>query len=231
MEKIRNNPKYAKFFGDRTPTEEKCLEYILKNATKNDPVSLFKTIDNFCKEEKNWLMNIGPEKGALVDKIIKDKAPKTFLELGTYIGYSAVRFSQFLQEGGTYVTIDVNPSTTEKAKKISEHAGITNIDFRLNGLQGNLENLKKSFPSGFDIVFLDHVKSLYVSDLNILEKAGLVRKGTMIISDNLLIPGCPEMFEYMKDNAHYTTQYYDSVVEYTDIKDTFGVSLCVKGFK
>ena len=75
------------------------------------------------------------------------------------------------------------------------------------------------------------MKSLYVSDLNLLEKAGLVRKETRVISDNLVFPGCPELIKYMDGNAHYKTKYFESYVEYTDIKDTFGVSDCIQEFK
>ena len=67
--------------------------------------------------------------------------------------------------------------------------------------------------------------------LNKLEQAGLVRPGTRVIGDNLVFPGCPAYFEYMAANHHYQTKYYDSFLEYTDIKDTYGISDCVKAFK
>jgi catechol O-methyltransferase len=224
-------PKYAKFIGDHSTKENRCLEYVLKNAKQNDSVSVYKTIDEFCTKDKNWMMNVGPDKGVIIDNLIKEKSAKAMLELGTYMGYSAIRFSQLLSENGVFVTVDVNPKTNRLAKVMAEFAGANNIDFLLGGIQGNIENLKKKYPQGFDLIFLDHVKSLYIPDLNILEKAGLVREGTRVISDNLVYPGCPQMFEYMKGNEHYSTKYYDSVLEYTDIKDTFGCHDCVKGFK
>ena len=212
--------------------EHRCYQYVLKHATRNDPRSLCNAVDTFCVEQKqNWMMNLGPEKGTLVDAVIKKRAPKTLLELGTYVGYSSVRFSQFLGDNGKLVTIDVNPETTQLAQLMAEFAGVTCIEHRLGGLSANLDSLKARFPGGFDMVFLDHMKKLYVSDLKLLEKTGLVREGTCVISDNLVYPGCPEMFEYMKGNAHYSTQYIDSTLEYSDIKDTFGVSDCVKSFQ
>lgn len=229
---VRTDPKYNFIFCDSQATEAKCLEYVLTNAPKNDPKALYQTIDKFCLQEKNnWMMNIGPEKGVTIDNIIRERQAKSFLELGTYMGYSALRFSQLMHPEGRYVSIDVNPSTTEKAKCFAEHAGVKNIDFLLGGLDGNLEMLKAKYPGGFDMIFLDHVKDLYISDLKKLEQAGLVRVGTRVIGDNLVFPGCPEYFEYMKGNGHYDTKYFESFVEYTEFKDTFGISDCVKAFK
>ena len=229
---IRNDPKYKMHFQEGKPKEMKCLEYVLTNATKNNPKSIYETIDKFCVLEKdNWMMNVGPEKGVTIDNLIKEKNALSMLELGTYMGYSAIRFSQFLAPNGKYVTIDVNPTTTNKAKALAEYAGVTNIDFLLGGLGPNLNYLKSQYPGGFDVIFLDHMKSLYIPDLNELEKAGLVRKDTRVIGDNLVYPGCPQFISYMKDNKHYQTKYYDSFLEYSDIKDSFGVSDCVKDFK
>lgn len=38
------------------------------------------------------MMNLGDLKGKELDKVVKSKDPKLLLELGTYCGYSAVRF-------------------------------------------------------------------------------------------------------------------------------------------
>jgi catechol O-methyltransferase len=232
MNNIRNNPKYKNLFTNKTPKQNRCLEYVLTHTPPNNPKALCENIDKFCVLDKqNWMMNVGPEKGTLIDNLIKEKNAQSFLELGTYMGYSACRFAPLINPNGRFVTIDVNPVTTAKAKAFAEHAGIGNITFLLGGLDANLERLVKEFPNGLDVVFLDHVKSLYISDLNKLEQVGLVREGTRIIGDNLVYPGCPQYFSYMKDNEHYNTRYFDSHLEYSDIKDTFGISDCVKRFK
>ena len=199
MEKIvKENPV---FFSDRTETIKNCIEYVKENAQEGDPKSICKAIDSFCSQsQENWLMNVGDEKGEEMDLKISEIKPKTALELGTYIGYSAVRFASLLDPNGTYVTIDVNPETTNVAREMTKYAKLNNVEFLLEGLEKQIKYLKEKYPNGFDFVFLDHHKPLYTPDLKLLEENGLVRKGTRVIGDNLYIPGNPVYIEYIKNN-------------------------------
>ena len=41
----------------------------------------------------------------------------------------------------------------------------------------------------FDFIFVDHIKSAYVSDLELLVQKGFVKKGTVVVADNMWLPG------------------------------------------
>lgn len=51
-----------------------------------------------------------------------------------------------------------------------------------------------------DFVFVDHAKEMYVNDVELLFEKGLLKKGSLILADNLLYPGSPMYVEYLKDN-------------------------------
>nr|KAJ3419138.1 hypothetical protein HK105_007359 [Polyrhizophydium stewartii] len=109
--------------------EERVLEYVLANARRGDPAHVLQTIDEFARTD-TLLMNVGDVKGAIIEELIDEFKPTNIAELGTYIGYSAIRFSRKLSPGGKYVSFDVNPRTTAIARSIAEHAGLANrIDF------------------------------------------------------------------------------------------------------
>ena len=146
------------------------------------------------------------------------------------MGYSAIRFSKLLTPNGRLLSIDVNPKTTAMAKTIANHANITNIEFLLGGVSAQIDYLKKQFPQGLDVVFLDHWKNLYVSDLNLLEQNGLIRLGTRIVADNLLRPGAPEYIKYMTNNKHYEFVAVNGKVNYSNGTDQVGLSTCVQPF-
>ena len=57
-------------------------------------------MDRYAREER-FLMNIGPDKGALVQEVF-DRIPSDarILEVGAYCGYSAVLFASMLGAGG-----------------------------------------------------------------------------------------------------------------------------------
>ena len=45
---------------------QKVLEYVLANAEENNPSSILETIDKFTIESGEFLMNVGPEKGQIL---------------------------------------------------------------------------------------------------------------------------------------------------------------------
>lgn len=73
-----------------------CLEYVKEHAIRGDPASVIATIDEFAS--KNFMMNVGIKKGAIVDEEIRKKKPSVMAELGGYTGYSAVRFASLQRE-------------------------------------------------------------------------------------------------------------------------------------
>ena len=77
-------------FHFRLPKEEEVLRRVRKNAIANDPSSVLKIIDDFAYK-KTFLMNIGDEKGLILEKAINDSNAKNILELGVYLGYSTIR--------------------------------------------------------------------------------------------------------------------------------------------
>ena len=47
------------------------------------------------------------------------------------------------------------------------------IKYLMGSLENHIESLKKEVPEGFEFVFIDHAKHLYVPHLKLLEEAGL----------------------------------------------------------
>ena len=89
------------------------------------------------------------------------------------------------------------------ALKIADHAGLKNKFIPLlGGLEKCLEDVKEEFKENKpDLIFLDHWKDLYESDLKLLEKSGLIKKGAVIVGDNIICPGAPAYREYIEKNT------------------------------
>lgn len=73
-----------------------CLAYVKEHAQRGDPASVVRAIDEFAA--KHMMMNIGEDKGAIVDAEIRRKKPAVMAEIGSYTGYSAVRFASVQRE-------------------------------------------------------------------------------------------------------------------------------------
>src|ERR1700750_1083614 len=69
--------------------EEATAEYVIANAPPGDVDAAIDAIDNFAYD-KSILMNVGDEKGQLLDAAVKRANPKLAMELGAYCGYSGL---------------------------------------------------------------------------------------------------------------------------------------------
>ncbi|XP_067910770.1 catechol O-methyltransferase-like [Heterodontus francisci] len=200
--------------------EDRILAFVLQNAVKGDAKSVVDKIDKYCRE-KEWAMNVGDEKGAILDKVLEEANPSTVLELGTYCGYSALRMVCVLKPNARLLTVEFNPANVNIAKQIFHFAG---VEDKVEILEGSSEDIipqlkKKHEVDTLDFVFLDHWKDRYQPDIQLLEECCLLRKGTVLLADNVIAPGAPEFLQYVRNNPHYECTHYASNLEYTKLKD------------
>jgi predicted O-methyltransferase YrrM len=110
--------------------------------------------------------------------------PRVVLEIGTYLGYSALCFAEGLVEGGKVITLDVNEETNKVARSFVEKSEYKDrIEFHL----GEGAKIIPSLPETFDLVFIDADKPNYSNYYNLV--FGKVRPGGFIIADNVLWSG------------------------------------------
>jgi catechol O-methyltransferase len=62
----------------------------------------------------------------------------------------------------------------------------------------------------FDLVFIDHVKHLYLPDFKELERLGAIRQGTTVFGDNIIYPGSPDYLQHLQHNENYDSTLYHS---------------------
>lgn len=110
--------------------------------------------------------------------------PRVVLEIGTYLGYSALCFAEGLVEGGKVITLDVNEETNKVARSFVEKSEYKDrIEFHL----GEGAKIIPSLPETFDLVFIDADKPNYSNYYNLVFNK--VRPGGFIIADNVLWSG------------------------------------------
>lgn len=204
--------------GTRQP--QRMLKYVLENAVAGDPQSTVDTIDRFCKTAE-WAMNVGDEKGVILDRVVLETRPRTALELGTYCGYSTVRIARLLEPGARLYTVEFNADTAKAAEQIISHAGVGDRVQLLVGSSWELiPQLRERFGvEKLDFVFLDHWKESYTRDTKLLEDCELLRQGTVLLADNVICPGAPDYLEYVRHHSQYRSEYYPSHLEYTQAED------------
>lgn len=195
------------YFGDGR--EVALLKYIYSHPSLNElrgnPEKILEAIDTFARTHTG-LINIGDAKGGIVSATIADHKPTTVLELGGYVGYSAILFGAALKRAGgkSYYSIEKDPLFAAVASSLVDLAGLRDVVRVIVGTGADgIQILAKDGTFQGDgvqlgMIFLDHHKPSYTSDLKLCERLGLVGPGTVLIADNMILPGNPPYAEWVR---------------------------------
>lgn len=203
-------PKYS--------DELALLKYVHEHPSistiRGNPAAVIAVIEEFASNMNRGLMTLGPKKRDHIINIfaagaagLSANTPKVFLEFGAYIGYSAIALGAALRELNlgqkvSYFSFEKNPLMAAITSSLVELAGLKDVVHVHVGpasesvvrlvAEGKLEK------GSIDFMLLDHWKNVYVSDLQLCEELSLLREGSVVFADNILLPGAPEYLAYVK---------------------------------
>lgn len=120
----------------------------------------------------------------VVDKILKETKPKKILEIGTAVGYSAMCFSEYLQEDGIIDTIERDKERIAEAKQNIVKVGVAE---KINILEGDAVEILPTLTGKYDMIFIDAAKGKYPFFLK--EALRMLEKDGVILADNILYKG------------------------------------------
>ena len=159
-------------------------------------------------------MNVGDDKGKIVAGLIEEVKPQIMVELGGYIGYSALLFGDAVRRAGgkRYFSLERNPEFAAVIMSLVDLAGLSDVVKVIVG--SSAESIKRLHSEGvirhIDLMFLDHYKPAYTTDLKLCEHFGLVTPGTVMAADNVIKPGNPPYLEYVRSSVQDKRQRYAS---------------------
>jgi catechol O-methyltransferase len=165
---------------------------------------VLKAIDEFGRTKK-YLMNIGEDKGRIVTDLIHEVKPEIMLELGGYCGYSTILFADAQRAAGgkRYYSLERSPKFAKVIETLVEIAGLSDFVGMVVGPSN--EGIRILHVAGkvkkIDMMFLDHYKPAYTTDLKLCESLGLIQKSTILAADNVIKPGNPPYLEYVRSSV------------------------------
>jgi len=106
------------------------------------------------------------------------------LEIGTFMGYSALCLAKGLVPGGKLHTIDIDEQTGKQAASNFRRAG---VEEKIILHLGNALDIIPTLPQPWDLVFIDADKAGYSEYYRMVLPR--VRPGGLIIADNVLFHG------------------------------------------
>ncbi len=120
----------------------------------------------------------------VVGKILEDKKPDRILEIGTAVGYSAIRFSKYLNENGYIDTIERDEERVLEAK---QNIKDLNLEEKIHLYEGDALEVLPTLTGPYDVVFIDAAKGKYPIFLS--EALRMLASHGIIVADNVLYKG------------------------------------------
>lgn len=120
----------------------------------------------------------------VIEKILTEIKPKNILEIGAAVGYSAMCFSEYLQDSGRIDTIERDEERIAQAKENFVKVG---VEDKIKLYEGDAVEILPTLNGNYDVVFIDAAKGKYPFFLE--QALRMLNDKGVIIADNVLYKG------------------------------------------
>lgn len=132
-------------------------------------------------------MSIGPFIGSFLSMMTKSVRANKVLEIGTFLGYSALCFAESLPKDGFVYTLESNPTHIQLARS---HFDSHSQGHKVKLFEGKaLDTLKDLKHEEFDVIFVDADKSNYTNYFNYIIDHKILSPTGVMFFDNVLFRG------------------------------------------
>lgn len=155
---------------------------------------------------KRFLHIVNPEKGSLLEKLVRKHKPIVAVETGTLVGYSAIRIARNLPGNGRLISIEINKSKAEEARKNIAAAGLAGkVEVVISDALSAISRLNGQV--GF--VFFDVAD--YLECLKKLEEQSCIGKGCVVVANNVrwFAEQLQPYLWYVRKSGNYSSAYHD----------------------
>jgi len=192
------------------------LQAVMCMAPQGDVNKCMTAVEEFAESRSLWLKITAWEKATVVHEVARLARPKLVLEIGAYVGYSAMNLARAVApHGGRVVSLEVDPIHVTIVRNMVEYSGMSDyVDVWTGYCYDVIPHLLETYgPRSFGMVFMDQKGTRFHTDLELMEELGLLADGAVILADNVLKPGAP-LYIWHLVNGPYTHTTAVSVREF-----------------
>lgn len=105
--------------------------------------------------------------------------------------------------GKRYYSLERNPEFGAVIKSLVDLAGLGDVvKVEIGSSDASIKRLHSAgMLHSIDMMFLDHYKPAYKSDLKLCEELRMVRPGSVLAADNVISPGNPPYLKYVRSSV------------------------------
>ena len=165
---------------------------LINDTINNYATSFSEPTDELLYEIEDFTLNhhdhsnmlSGPLQGKLLEMLSKIIKPQLILEVGTFVGYSALCLAKGLQPDGFLHTIELREEDADTAQNYftkSSHSKQIILH------RGNALEIIPTLNKEWDLVFIDADKTNYINYYELTLPR--LKKGGVILADNVMFHG------------------------------------------
>ena len=223
--KLQNEKNYQHISGINYPYIVEYLQNLLPEEN-----AFLTELEKYA--DLNKVPIIEKEVRCMLKTYLEFLKPKTIVEVGTAIGYSAIFFAQYVGDGGKVISLEKDEKLCTIAQENIKKAGLEN---KITVICGDAIETIKTINEPIDLVFLDANKSKYRHYFDVTYP--YLNAGGMFICDNILYKGMVSNDELLprkhraivralRDFLHFISHHENLTTSIIPISD--GVSVSVK---
>ena len=163
--------------------DEKIQDYAERHTSPESEL-LTELLQQTYRSRPDKSMLSGFYQGRLLAMFSKMLEPRRILEIGTYMGYSALCLAEGLSGEGKIITLDIQPETHAIAKSFWAKSDLND---KIDGRLGDALEIIPALDETFDLVFIDADKPNYKNYFDLIFPK--MRVGGIILADNVLWSG------------------------------------------
>ena len=172
---------------------------------------------------------VSPAQGQFLALLVQALGARRVLELGTLGGYSTIWMGRALPPAGHLLTLELDPAHAAVATANLVRAGLAEVvTVQVGPAAETLRQLAEVGEAPFDLVFIDADKTGYPEYLELV--LPLVRKGSLIIADNVVRGGAITDGSSMDPNVQAVRRYLEMVAAHPRLSATVLQTVGSKGY-
>ena len=174
-------------------------------------------------------IRVTSSQGRLISILAKLRVASRILEIGTLGGYSTIWLARSLPEGGSVLSLELEPHHAEVARANINAAGFSDrVEIRVGKAADSLEAMVAAGEAPFDFIFVDADKPSNPIYLDYAVK--LSRPGTVIFVDNVIRNGKVADPSSTDPNVVGVRQMFEAIPSYPNLETTVVQTVGEKGY-
>ncbi|TFK31540.1 O-methyltransferase family 3 protein [Crucibulum laeve] len=170
---------------------------------------------------------VSTAQGKYLNLLAQSLGAKRILEVGTLGGYSTIWLARALPGDGNIITLEISEKHAKVARENLENAGFSKkVEVMVGSASESLAKIQADPP--FDLIFIDADKPSNI--IYFREAKRLVKKGGVIIVDNVVRYGHVADPEYSDDNIEGVRKLLQALKDDKEVEATTIGTVGEKGY-